>query len=193
MVDAIETSAPQSNRNLSSRKNSRRAWVGPGQFAEVAVTATWALEEATNVVSLATDDASTTNILQIPLNTQFSDAAIEDSGASVDRGIKVMGLELHYTVAASALAAIDLTIYSVVVAADGVYTATAVADTTTWDTSGDAGTEVDDHVMIVAIAKNDRFFVDSDRLCYARLSMTDGTSSDVNIRGAVWHMDTVEE
>lgn len=192
-TNALETQAVQSSGAVSRFKNTRRVWVNPDQFQETAVTGSWALEESSNVSSLATDDAGTTNIFLVPLNAEFSDAAIEGGGVATDRGIRVMGLELHYTVAASALASIDLTIYSVVVASDGVYTATAVTDTTSFDTAGDDGTETDSHRMEVFIAKADRNFMDNDRLYYARLAVTDGTSSDVNIRGATWHLERVEE
>lgn len=192
-TNGLETQAVQSSGAVSRFKNTRRVWVSPNEFQQTAVTGTWALEEASNVSSLATDDAGTSNVFLIPLNAEFSDAAIEGGGSATDRGIRVIGLELHHQVATSALGGFDLTIYSVVVASDGGYTATAVSDTTTWDTSGNDGTEIDNHRTEVLIASRDRFFVDADRIVYARLELTDGTSSDVNIRGATWHLARTEE
>ena len=191
VLTALETRAAESSGAVARYKNTERVFVSPAEFGQIAVTGTWALEEASNVPSLATDDAGSTNILSIPFPVAFSDLAAES--ADVDRGVRIVGLEVIYQVAASALGAMDCTIYRNTLTAAGVVSAAAVTDTTTWDTDGDDGTEIDTHVVRVSIAARDRTFVDSAHWPSARLSLTDGTSSDVNIFGAVWHIERTAE
>lgn len=189
----IDAKASQDFGPISRRSNAVRVFVHPADIKQIAVTGTWALEEATNVPSLATDDAGTTNVFNIPLNVPFSDAEIQSGSGVTDRGYKVIGLELIYQVAASALGAFDLNIFKLVPTAVGVVAATEIATTLVPDTAGDAGTEVDTHRMQATIASRDRFFVDSGTVVIGKIDITDGTSSDVNLNGAIWHLEKVEE
>ena len=190
---ALVTKASSDFGGVSRLKNTKRVFVAANQIGQAAVTGTWALENASGVITLGTDDASTTNVFQIPLPAAFSDAEMQSGSGVTDRGVKVLGVELLYQVATSALGAFDLDIYSVVVDADGDPAATEVVTTLTPDTTGDDGTEVDDHRMAALIAENDRFFLDSGRVVYALAEIEDGTSSDVNIFGAIWHLEVTEE
>lgn len=189
----IDTKVSEEPGVISRRKNTVRVFVHPADIKQIAVTGTWALEEATNVPSLATDDAGTTNVFNIPLDVPFSDAEIQGGSGVTDRGYKVLGLELIYQVATSALGAFDLNIFKLVPTAVGVVAATEITTTLVPDTVGDAGTEVDTHRMQATIASRDRIFVDSGSVIIGRLEVTDGTSSDVNLNGAIWHLEKVEE
>lgn len=189
----IATKASQDNGAISRTKNTRRVFVPASLIGQAAVTGTWALENASGVITLGTDDAGTTNVFTIPLMHPFSDAEVQSGSGVTDRGVKVLGVELCYQVATSALGAFDLDIYKVTIDAEGAPTATEVTTTLTPDTVGDAGTEVDDHRMQAVIAERDRFFVDSGTVVTALAEITDGTSSDVNIFGAIWHLEIVEE
>lgn len=177
----------------SRYKNTERIFVGPEALGTDAVTGTWALEVNSNVPSLATDDASTTNNIRIPFPAPFSDAEIQSGSGVTDRGVKVIGVEVIYQVAASALGAFDLDIWKVTISSVGAPTAAEVTTTLSFDTNGDDGTEVDTHRAFAEIAEVDRFFLDSGTIVFGRLDITDGTSSDVNIVGAIWHVERVEE
>lgn len=193
MVDLV--TAVASNSGATARfKNTRRIFVSPGQFEELATTATWVLQQTTNVPQLFTTDGSTTNILGIPFPGEFSNSKIQDGGTAVDRGIKIVGLELMYTVATSALGAFTCDIFKVAfAAADGAPTATTIVSTDTFLPDGNDGTEVDVHRFSTLVAENDRFFMDGDLVVYAELNMTDGTASDITIHGAIWHVERYEE
>ena len=43
------------------------------------------------------------------------------------------------------------------------------------------------------MAVGDRFFLDDTTSVYAEVNMTDGTASDIIIRGAIWHYERLEE
>lgn len=178
--------------SIARFKNTRRVFVPANLIGQAAVTGTWALENAAGVITLGTDDAGTTNVFQIPLPHWFDDAAVQSGSNVTDRGVKVVGVELMYQVATSALGAFDLDIYKVTIDADGDPTAAEVTTTLSMDASADDGTEVDDHRAEALIAANDRFFLDSGTVVYALAEITDGTSSDVNIFGAIWHLEVYE-
>ena len=188
----LETRRASDFGGIARDKNTERVFVGPNLIGQMAVTGTWALEANTNVQSLATDDAGSTNLLSIPFIAPYSDLIVRGSSA-VDRGVKVIGLEIIYEVAASALSDADLYIYKTTFDAEGTGTATVVTTTTTMDTAGDAGTEIDQHRMYVTIAENNRFFLDGGTIVHGIFDVDDGTSSDVNILGAIWHIQRVEE
>lgn len=177
----------------SRYKNTERIFVGPEALGADAVTGTWALEVNTNVPSLATNDAGTTNNFRIPFPAPFSDAEIQSGSGVTDRGVKVIGVELIYEVASSALGGFDLDIFKLVFDAEGGGTATEVTTTLSFDTGGDAGTEIDQHRAFAKIAEVDRFFMDSGTIVFGRADITDGTASNVNILGAIWHVERVEE
>jgi len=188
----IFTGVAQASGAIAVDKNTVRVHITPGQFIELATTGTWVQQVTTNVPELFTTDASTTNVLQIPMPAEIS--ALASQSAGVDRGIQVVGLELMYDVATSALASMDIDIFRInFAAADGAATAVAVPDTTTFLPDGNDGTEVDVHRVIVSIAANDRFFLDGDSTIYANVQMTDGTASDITISGAIWHLRRVYE
>jgi hypothetical protein len=187
----IATKASEDLGAVSRKDNTVRVFVHPADIKQIAVTGTWALEEATNVPSLATDDAGTTNVFDIPLVVPFSDAEIQSGSGTTDRGYKVLGLELIYQVATSALGAFDLSIFKLVPTAVGVVAATEITTTLTPDTAGDDGTEVDTHRMQAVVAERDRLFVDSGTIIIGKVAITDGTSSDVNLNGAIWHLEKV--
>ncbi len=189
----LETAVASTPGAVSRFKNTERYYVHPADFKEIAVTGTWALEEASNVPELATDDASSTNILNIPFPGDFSNLDASSDG-SVDRGARVIGIELMFEVAVSALATFVLAIYKLEFAtADGAPTATVITSTTTFLPDGNDGTEVDVHRVQVLIAEKDRIFLDGDTVIFARLALADGTSSDINISGAIWHVERTEE
>lgn len=188
----LETQVAQAFGGTAREKNTRRVFVGPELIRPVSVTGVWALELASGVVSLATDDVGGAGeVLAIPMPAEFSDFA--QKGDNVDRGIKVVGVELLYTVAASALAAFDLDIHKVTFDVDGTPTAAEVTTTLAFDTAGDDGTEIDDHRAEAFIAARDRFFLDSGTVVYGQIVLSDGTASDVNVYGAIWHLERVEE
>lgn len=175
-------------------KNTERVFVGPEAFSTGTVTGVWAVEVGSNVPSFATDDVGGAGeILIFGCPVPFSDAEVQSGAGNTDRGVKVVGVELLYTVAASALAGFDLDIYKVAFDADGDPTATEVVTTLSFDTAGDAGTEVDDHRAEALVAENDRTFLDSGNVVYGQVVLSDGTASDVNIYGAIWHFERVEE
>lgn len=192
-LTALATKASQDFGGIARRKNTLRQFVAANQLGQAAVTGTWVLEVNSNVMSLATDDAGTTNDIRIPFNVTFSDAEIQSGSGVTDRGVRVIGLALLYEVAASALGAFDLDIWKLVPDAEGNFAATEVTTTLTFDTAGDAGTEIDQHVAYATIAERDRFFVDSGNIVEGRADITDGTSSDVNITGAIWFIERIEE
>lgn len=191
--NSLEPAVSQDFGGIARSKNTERIFVPANLIGQAAVTGTWALENDSGVITLGTDDAGDTNVFVIPLPASFSDAALQSGSGVTDRGLKVIGVELCYQVASSALGAFDLDIYKVTIDADGDPAATEVVTTLSFDTSGDDGTEVDDHRAEALIAENDRFFVDSGSVVYALAEITDGTSSDVNIFGAIWHVQRVEE
>lgn len=176
---------------VSRVKNTERVFVHPGEFIPVAVTGTWAMEYNSNVASLATDDAGTTNVFDIPLHAPFSDAEIQHG--VTDRGLKVAGLSVQYVVAASALTSVDVDIWKLTPDAEGNFTAAEIVTTLSFDTPGDTGLEVDQHWAYAAIAENLRGFMDTGAIYVGRASFEDGTASDVNILGAIWHLERVEE
>lgn len=179
---------------VSRFTNTERWFVGPELIRAVSVTGTWALELGSNIVSLATDDVGGAGeVLAIPFPGRFSDAEVQSGDGVTDRGVKVVGVELLYTVAASALAAFDLDIYKLTFDADGDPTATEVTTTLSLDGASDDGTEIDDHRAEALIAEVDRFFVDSGNVVYAQIVLSDGTASDVNIYGAIWHVERYQE
>lgn len=178
---------------ISRKRNTSRLFVAGGNFVPAAVTGTWAAENASGVVTLATDDAGTTNVFQVPFPVVFSDHAVEGGQAATDRGIRVIGCEVIYQVAASALASFDLDIYRVNLDVEGDPTAAEIVTTLGFDTGGDTGVEIDDHRATATIAERDRFFMDSGSIVYALAEFEDGTASDVNIFGAIWHFETYEE
>jgi hypothetical protein len=178
---------------ISRNKNTRRIFVGPDAIRTLAVTGTWALEANTNVLSLATDDVGGAGeLLVVPFPAEFSDMIVRGS-AAVDRGVRIIALEVLYQVAASALADIDLAIYKTTWDSEGVGTATAMTKTDARDVAADAGTEVDEHRFTATIAESNREFLDGGKTFHAVLDIDDGTSSDVNIFGAIWHLERVEE
>ena len=189
----IETRRADSFGGISRDKNTRRLLVSPAEVRTLAVTGTWVLEANSNVVSLATDDVGGDGeLLFVPCNVEASDMIVNGSTV-VDRGIRVIGLEISYVVAASALADIDFFLYKTTLDAEGVATAAAITATTTFDTDGDTGREIDEHRVLVSIAEKDRFFLDGGTLVHGVIDMEDGTASDVNINSVIWHLQRVEE
>ena len=188
-----ETAVAQSFGGVARLKNTRRLFVGPGMIDELATTATWVLQQTANVPELFTTDGSTTNILGIPFPGEYAQFAAEGSGAAVDRGIRIVALELLYSVATSALGAFTCDIFKLTFTeADGQETAATVASTDTFQ-GGATGVEIDDHRFQTLIAVRDRFFLGDTTSVYAEVNMTDGTASDIIIRGAIWHYERVEE
>ena len=178
---------------ISRNKNTRRVWVDPTEIRTLTVTGTWALEANSNVLSLATDDVGGAGeLLLIPCPVEFSDMIVRGSTA-VDRGVRIVALELIYEVAASALADIDLVIYKTTYDAEGAGTAVAMTKTDSMDTAGDTGREIDQHRFTATIAERDRVFFDGGTTFHGVLDVDDGTSSDGNILGAIWHIERVEE
>lgn len=189
----LQTADASTPGAVSRFKNTRRIFVHPADFKEIAVTATWALEEASNVPELATDDASSTNILNVILPAEYSNLDASGDG-NVDRGVRVIGIELMYEVAASALATAVYGIYKLEFAsADGAPTATAITTTNTFLPDGNDGTEIDVHRVQVEIDEKDMIFMDGDTVIFCRVALADGTSSDINISGAIWHLERTEE
>lgn len=191
--NALETRSTGTAGIISRVKNTSRVFVAPNLIGQTAVTGTWALETNSSVVSLGTDDAGDTNVFIIPLPVKVSDAEVQGGSGTTDRGVKVIGIEVLYQVASSALGAFDLDIYKLTINDTAISTAAEVTTTLSFDTSGDAGTEVDTHRAEALIAARDRFFLDSGNQVFAQLEITDGTSSDVNIFGAIWHLEVHEE
>lgn len=191
--NALETKRSDSFGAISRNKNTERVFVGPNGFAQIAVTGTWALEANSSVPSLGTDDASTTNVFNVFCPAPFSDAEVESGSGVTDRGYRVIGYEVLYQVATSALGAFDADLYKLTLNDTAIPTAAEVTTTLSFDTAGDAGTEVDFHRAEVLIAERDRFFVDSGQTVFAQIEITDGTSSDVNLFGVIWHLERVEE
>lgn len=192
VVTTFDTLDAGSNGAISRDKNTRRVFVSPANFAQAAVTGTWALaEEITSVMSLQTDDAGTTNVFNIPFPVQYSD--FNQRGSTVDRGVQIVGLEVMYQVATSNIAAVALAIVNVAFAAIGTPAATTLTTTTTFDTGDATGLTQVHHRIKAYVATRDRVYIDSGSVPYGRFSVTDGTSSDVNIHGAIWHLRVVEE
>lgn len=191
--NSLETQVSQSHGSIARDKNTIRVWVPASMFGQAAVTGTWALEENSNVFSLATDDASSTNVIEIPLPMWCSDAALQSGTGVTDRGVQVIGLEVLYQVATSALGGFDMDIYKLTLNSTTVPTAAEVVTTLSADTGSDDGTEVDTHRMEAVINSRDRFFLDSNTQVYGQLDITDGTSSDVNLFGAMWHLRVLDE
>jgi hypothetical protein len=187
-----ETRRADAFGGISRDKNTRRLFVSPADFKQLAVTGTWALEANSNVVSLATDDAGTTNLLMVPFPGEYSDLIVKGS-TEVDRGLKVIALEVIYEVAVSALGDVDIFLYKTTFDSEGAGTAALVATTTTLDGASDTGREADQHRMTVTIAERDRFFLDGGTMIHGIFDVDDGTASDVNILGAIWHVQRVEE
>lgn len=184
-----DTKVAQDSGSVARLKNTERVFVGPEALGLDAVTATWALEVNSNVPSLATDDAGTTNNIRIPFPVSFSDAEIQSGSGVTDRGVRLLGVELIYEVAASALTSFDLDIFKGTIDAEGSVTAAEVTTTLSFDTAGDDGTEIDQHRAFAAIGEDDRFFLDSGTIAWGRADIEDGTASDVNIIGAIWHVE----
>ena len=192
-TNALETLRSEAHGSISRVRNTARLWVPPSQITTVSVTGTWALAAATNVLELGTSDVGGAGeLLQIPCNPEFSDF-VQRGSTSPDMGVRLVGLEIFYRVATSALADIDFVIYKTTIDAEGAATAAAVTTTTSWDTAGDAGTEIDEHRAEILIAENNRFFLDSGTFVHAIMDIDDGTSSDMYIAGAVWHFERHQE
>lgn len=190
----LATARVDSHGGISAFKNTRRVFVSPAEFQELAVTATFTLQQTSNVPELFTADLSSTNIFGIPLPAEFSNAKIEKGGSAVDRGIRVVGLEIMYHVENSALGAMTFDIFKLAfAAADGAVTATTVTSTDAFLPAGNDGTEVDVHRISTVIAESDRFFLDGDTVVYCEWNVTDGTASDLTVTGAIWHLERTEE
>lgn len=189
MVSTVmETRVVQAYGAIAREKNTSRLWVPPNLISPIAVTGVWAMEVNSNVPSLATDDAGgASERLMVPCPVEFSDMIVTGSTA-VDRGIQIVGLELIYQVAASALATFDLDIWKVTYDLEGVATAAEVTTTLSFDTAGDTGVEIDEHRASALIAARDREFWDGGKTFHGEIDIGDGTASDVNILGAIWHL-----
>lgn len=178
---------------IARDKNTRRIFCGPELIRTLAVTGTWVLEANSNVLSLATDDVGgAAELLVCPLPVEFSDMIVRGS-TNVDRGVQVVAVEILYQVAVSALADIDFSILETTYDLEGAGTATAKTATTTYDTAGDTGVEIDHHRALVTIAEANRTFLDGGRTTHLLMDIDDGTASDVNIFGVIWHLRRVEE
>ena len=189
----LETRSASDFGGIARRKNTRRIFVGPELIRTLAVTGTWVLEANSGVLSLATDDVGgAAELLTVPCPVEFSDMIVRGS-AAVDRGVRIIGFELIYEVAASALADIDVVIYKTTYDTEGIGTATAMVKTDSMDTAGDTGREIDQHRFLCTIAESNREFFDGGKTFHAVLDIDDGTSSDVNILGAIWHVERIEE
>jgi len=192
MVLAFDTTASEDFGGIARKKNTGRVFVGPEQFNELATTGTWVLQQTSNVPEFFTTDAGSTNILGVWFPGPVSDATVQ--GSSVDRGTRVIGVEVFYTVATSALGDFVPGLFSVAFTdADGVATATAITATEENLPAANDGTEIDNHRLQLEILEVNRAFLDSGTQVYLELNITDGTASDVTIRGAVWHYETLEE
>lgn len=193
MVSTVmETRESQVSGSVARKTNAHRVFVPPSQISTLAVTGTWVLEANTNVVSLATNDVGGDGeLLYVPFPSEHSDMRAQST--SVDRGVRVVGLEVIYEVAASALADIDFFIYHTSFDAEGTGTATVATATTSFDTAGDTGREIDQHRASVFIAEGNRAFLDGGKVVHAVIDMEDGTASDVNILGCIWHIERVYE
>lgn len=182
-----ETRVAESFGGIARDKNTARLWVPPSRIATLSVTGVWALEVNSNVPSLATDDAGgASERLYIPCEVEFSDF-IQRGTTNVDRGVQLIALELIYEVAASALAGFDLDIWKVTYDAEGTGTAAEMTTTLTFDTAGDTGVEIDQHRALATINARDREWWDGGKTFFGEIDIADGTASDVNILGAIWH------
>lgn len=188
-TNALETVDSQSFGGVSRVTNAKRLWVPPSHISILAVTGTWVNEANSNVASLATDDVGGDGeLIMIPCPLTASDH-ISRGSSTVDKGIRIIGLEVFYQVAVSALTDIDWFLYHTVFSAVGAGTATAITKTDTYDTAGDTGVEIDTHRVEILINARDRFFLTSGDVIHAVMDMQDGTASDVNIFGAYWHYE----
>lgn len=193
-TNALETVRASAHGSIARIKNTRRFWVPPSMIATLDVTGTWVLDVNTNVVSLITSDVGGDGeLLYIPYTGWVSDLAVEKGQSAVDRGVRIIGLEVMYEVAASALADADLFIIKTTIDADGDGSAAAVTATQSADDEDATPVEIDDHRVFVTVAERDRFFLDSGTIVHGILDLADGTSSDVSIVGAFWHVEIHEE
>lgn len=178
---------------ISRNKNTRRLFVGPYGINTLAVTGTWVRAAATNVLEFTTADVGGAGeLLVAECPVEFSDMIVRGSTA-VDRGVRIVAAEIIYRVTNSALADIDFTIYKQTYDAEGAATATAMTATTTYDTAGDTGREIDQHRALVTITERDREFFDGGKTFYLLMDIDDGTASDMFIAGVIWHFERVEE
>ena len=191
MVLALETRVAEDFGGISRIKNTRRVFVPPAQFDELAVTGTWVLQQTSNVPEKFTTDASSTNILGVNFPAEVSDLAAQ---GALDRGVRIIGVEVYYEVATSALGGFTPGLFLLSYTdADGAATATAVTATEENLPAGNDGTEIDVHRLQMTIAESNRVFLTSGQTMYLELSVDDGTASDVTFRGAVWHFERHEE
>lgn len=182
-----ETRRAETFGGIARDKNTARLWVSPNRIVPISVTGTWAMEVNSNVPSLATDDVGgATERLMVPCDVEFSDF-IQRGSSNVDRGVQLIAVELIYEVAASALAGFDLDIWKVTYDTEGVATAAEVTTTLTFDTAGDTGVEIDQHRALATITERDRIWWDGGTSFHGEIDLADGTASDVNILGAIWH------
>lgn len=191
---SLETIVAQDFGGIARRKNTQRLWVPPNDIAQAAVTGTWVLENAAVALTMAltTADAGTTNVFQIAFPGPFSDMAANSGSGIVDRGVRIVGIHVPYTITNSDLAAVTLKIYQGSFTTAGLISTTEITSTTSFATEATGLTQTT-HIAKAVIASRDRVFVQSGAPCYAQLTMTDGTASDVWIYGACWHYELVEE
>lgn len=187
-VGTLETHDASDQGAVSRFTNTKRVFVGPDAIRTLAVTGTWVLEANTNVLSLATDDVGGAGeLLIVPCPVPFSDQAVQQS--AVNRGVRLVGCEIHYQVAVSTLADLDVFIYKTTLGVHG--TAPSAAAVSHTDTNLDL--DADEHRAEILIAEANRFFLDSGTVVHMILDIDDGTSSDVNIFGVVWHFEEYQD
>jgi hypothetical protein len=191
---SLETVAAGDFGGIARRKNTQRLWVPPNDIAQAAVTGTWVLENAAiaSTMALTTADAGSTNVFQIAFRGPFSDLAVQSGSGIVDRGARVIGIVVPYTVTNSNLAAVTLKIYQGSFTTAGLISTAEITSTTSFATEATGLTQTT-HLAKAIISASNRVFVQSGAPCYAQLTMDDGTASDVWIYGACWHYEVVED
>lgn len=159
------------------------------------ITGTWAGALASNVFSMDKTAADETSTVYIPFPSRFSDMAVQSGSAVVDRGVRVLGIEIMYSVATAAMDAVAATLYKDTYAANGTLN-TAAAVTTTYDTGHDTAAEritVDEHRLALLIAAGDREFLTNLQGMHAEVSLNAAATSVVKVFGAIWHFELIEE
>ena len=180
---------------VARKTNTKKFWVAPSLITAMTVTGTWDLDESeivTNAVSFMTDDAGGAGErLYVPYTGYLNDH-ISRGSAEPDKGNRIIALEVIYTVGASALADFDLEIWRTTFNAEGLPVMAAVTIATVPDTVGDTGREIDEHRLHAFINARDRFFLTSGDVVHGIIDIDDGTASDVDIYGAIWHVEEYE-
>lgn len=186
---ALETLRAEANGSPSRFSNAQRKWVPPTQL--FGTVGTWTVTNSSSVWTYNHSNADDTSVIYVPCTIDFSDLAVSSGSGVVDRGVRVIGLEVLYTNGTADLdAVIGIALFKDTVPDTGG-TAMATTSVTVTQTVPVVTQSAVQRRGSAFIAASDRFFLTNAVQMHGEVTINAAATSVVKVQGCIWHYEKI--